>query len=321
MQQLTVAAGGEVFRDRGWLNETDAGQTLFDGGATRIEYGTTALFAEGTARTPFANFVAGARFEHHSLVGDSFVPRLAVTKVIAPFHFKVLYSQAFRAPALENLAQNPLLTPERTTVLEGEVGMQISERIYASVNVFDLTIRDPIIYSADPDTNADIYQNFRRTGSRGVEAEVRMHDRRGSLALGYSYYTAGPKNQVDLYATPDPARVLAFPTHKVSARASFNVGEHLSVDPSATWISERYAATGVDSGGAPTFTTEGAQLLVNLFLTGRDLGFKGLDLGVGVYNALDVKDDYIQPYNSSHAPLPGPSREWIARLSYQVALP
>ena len=90
----------------------------------------------------------------------------------------------------------------------------------------------------------------------------------------------------------------------MSARASFNVGEHLSVYSSATWISERYAATGVDSGGAPTFTTEGAQLLVNLFLTGRDLGFKGLDLGVGVDNALDVKDDYIQPYNSSHAPLP-----------------
>ena len=225
MQQLTVAAGGEVFRDRGWLNETDAGQTLFDGGATRIEYGTTALFAEGTARTPFANFVAGARFEHHSLVGDSFVPRLAVTKVIAPFHFKVLYSQAFRAPALENLAQNPLLTPERTTVLEGEVGMQISERIYASVNVFDLTIRDPIIYSADPGTNADIYQNFRRTGSRGVEAEVRMHDRRGSLALGYSYYTAGPKNQVDLYATPDPracspSRLTRCPPGRASTSAS-----------------------------------------------------------------------------------------------------
>jgi hypothetical protein len=170
-------------------------------------------------------------------------------------------------------------------------------------------------------TTADTYQNYRRTGSRGVEAELRMRDRRGSLALGYSYYTAGPKNQVDLYATPDPARVLAFPAHKLSAKASVNVGEHLSVDPSATWISERYAATGTDSQGATTFTTARSQLLLNLFVTGRDLGFKGLDLGVGVYNALDVADDYIQPYNSSHAPLPGPSREWIARLSYQVALP
>jgi len=216
---------------------------------------------------------------------------------------------------------NPWLTPERTTVVEAEAGMQIAEGMFASVNVFDLTIHDPIIYSADPATGVQSYQNFRRTGSRGVEAELRMRDRRGSLTLAYSYYTAGPKNQVDLYATPDPARVLAFPAHKLSARASVNVVEHLSLDPSATWISARYAATGTDSSGAPTFATAGPQFLLNVFATARDLGFTGLDLGLGVYNLLDVADDYIQPYNSSHAPLPGPSREWVARLSYQIALP
>ncbi|HZR09214.1 MAG TPA: TonB-dependent receptor plug domain-containing protein [Myxococcales bacterium] len=322
IEQLTLAAGGEAFRDRAWLNDSDitGGQTLFYG-STRVEFGTTALFSEATARTPIVNIVAGARFEHHSLVGSSFVPRLALTKVIAPFHFKVLYSQAFRAPALENLALNPLLTPERTTVVEGEAGVQIAEGIFASLNVFDLTIRDPIIYSADPATGEQIYQNFRRTGSRGAEAELRLNDRRGSLTLGYSYYTAGPKNQVDLYATPDPARVLAFPAHKLTARASINLGEHVTVDPSASWISSRYTATGTDSSGNATYASTGSQLLLDLFATARNLGFKGVELGLGVHNLLDAQDDYIQPYNSSHAPLPGPSREWMARLSYQVALP
>jgi len=322
IEQVSVAAGGEVFRNRAWLNDGDlvGGQTLFNG-SPRVQYGTTALFSEATVRTPFANLVAGARFEHHSLVGSSFVPRLALTKIIAPFNFKLLYSQAFRAPALENLALNPGLIPERTTVVEAEAGMQIAEGMFASVNVFDLTIHDPIIYSADPATGVQSYQNFRRTGSRGVEAELRMRDRRGSLTLAYSYYTAGPKNQVDLYATPDPARVLAFPSHKLSARASVNVVEHLSLDPSATWISGRYAATGTDSSGATTFATARPQFLLNVFATARDLGFNGLDLGLGVYNLLDVAEDYIQPYNSSHAPLPGPSREWVARLSYQIALP
>jgi outer membrane receptor for ferrienterochelin and colicin len=322
LPEVNIAAGGEVFRDRAWINDSDlvGGQTLFDG-KPRVEYGTIALFSEATARTPIANLVAGARFEHHSLVGNSFVPRLALTKIVAPFNFKLLYSQAFRAPAIENLALNPLLTPERTTVIEAEAGVQIAEGVYGSVNVFDQTIRDPIIYSADPATGTQIYQNFRRTGSRGVEAELRMRHRRGSLTLGYSYYTAGPKNQVDLYATPDPARLLAFPTHKLSARASINLDEHVSVDPSATWISGRYAATGTDSSGAPTFATASPQLMLNVFATARDLGFKGLDLGLGIYNLLDVRDDYIQPYNSSHAPLPGPSREWVARLSYQIALP
>jgi len=322
MEQLSLAAGTEVFRDRAWLNDLDitGGQTLFDG-SSRVQYGTVAVFSEATARTPWANIVAGARFEHHSLVGDSFVPRLALTKIVAPFHFKLLYSQAFRAPALENLAINPLLTPERTTVIEGEVGMQISEGIFASVNAFDMTIKDPIIYSTDPVTSEQLYQNYHRTGSRGVEAELRLRDRRGSLTLGYAYYTAGPKNEVDLYATPDRARLLAFPSHKLSARGSLNLGDHLTVDPSATWISARYAAMGTDGSGAPLFASESPQLLLNLFATGHDLGFKGLDLGVGVYNILDAADDYVQPYNSSHAPLPGPSREFVARLSYQIAFP
>jgi outer membrane cobalamin receptor len=322
IEQLTVAAGGEVFRERAWLNDMDiiGGQTLFSG-QPRVEFGTIALFSEATARTKIVNVVAGVRFEHHSLVGDSFVPRIALTKIIEPFHFKALYSQAFRAPALENLALNPLLTPERTTVVEAEAGVQIAEGIFASINAFDLTIRDPIIYSTDPTTSEQVYQNYRRTGSRGLEAELRMRDRRGSLTLGYSYYTAGPKNEVDLYSTPDPSRVLAFPSHKISARASVNLGEHFTFDPSATWISARYAATGTDSSGTPTFADADPQFLVNLFATARDLGFKGLDFGFGVYNLLDATDDYIQPYNSSHAPLPGPSREWIARLSYQVALP
>jgi outer membrane cobalamin receptor len=322
VEQLSVAAGVEAFRDRAWLNDMDlvGGQTLFEG-EPRVEYGTVAVFSEATARTKIVNVVAGVRYEHNSVVGDSFVPRIALTKIIEPFHFKALYSQAFRAPAIENLALNPQLEPERTTVVEAEAGVQIAEGVFASVNAFDLTIRDPIIYSTDPVTSAQVYENYRRTGSRGVEAELRLRDRRGSLVLGYSYYTAGPKNEVELYATPDPARVLAFPAHKLSARASLNMGEHFSFDPSATWVSARYAATGTDSSGAPTFATEDPQFLLNLFFTARDLGVKGLDLGAGVYNLLNATDDYIQPYNSSHAPLPGPSREWIARLSYQVALP
>ena len=45
---------------------------------------------------------------------------------------------------------------------------------------------------------------------------------------------------------------------------------------------------------------------------------KGLSVGLGVYDALNQKFKFIQPYNGGHAPLPGPSREIIFRLHYNL---
>ena len=59
-------------------------------------------------------------------------------------------------------------------------------------------------------------------------------------------------------------------------------------------------------------------ILANIFLRYGDLFIKGLDLGVGVYDLFDQQVKYIQPYNSFHAPLPGPSREFIVKLSYTL---
>ena len=45
---------------------------------------------------------------------------------------------------------------------------------------------------------------------------------------------------------------------------------------------------------------------------------KGLTVGLGVYDALNQKFKFIQPYDGGHAPLPGPSREIIFRLNYHL---
>ncbi len=61
-------------------------------------------------------------------------------------------------------------------------------------------------------------------------------------------------------------------------------------------------------------------VFANIFILYQDMFLKGLDLGVGVYDIFDEKIKYIQPYNSGHAPLPGPSRELIVKLSYHLNL-
>ena len=322
-QDLNLATGVDAYVDRAWLNDMDlvGAQTLF-GTSDHVAYENVAAFSEATWRTPIGNILAGARFEHHSLVGNSFVPRLALTKLLDPVHFKLLYSQAFRAPGIENISlASGTLTPERTTVLEAEVGMRFADGIFATVNAYDLTIRDPIVYTVDPSTGDEAYLNAGRTGSRGVEAEVRVDGRHGFAAASYAMYTTAGKNQVDLLRGPSPSRVLGLPTHKVSARATLQLNPRLSLNGAVAWFSRRDAALTVDTDGNPVIGALAAAALVDVLVRVHDLGVKGLDLSAGVRNMLDTDFRYPQPYNAGHAPLPGPSREFVVRLAYDAAVP
>jgi outer membrane receptor for ferrienterochelin and colicin len=320
---VNAAAGVEAYLDRAWLNDSDlvGAQTLF-GTSTRVSYQNVAAFSELSWRTPFANLLAGARFEHHSLVGDSFVPRVALTKVFDPVHFKLLYSRAFRAPGIEGIsASNGNLTPERTTIFEGEVGMRIAQGVFATVNAYDLTLRDPIVYTVDPVTSQERYLNAARTGSRGAEAELRLDGARGSLVIGYALYTAAAKNQVDLYRGPDPSRVLGLPSHKICARGTLQLLPRISLNGAIAWFSRRDAALTADADGNPVIGTLQAAALVDVLVRARDVGIEGLEISGGVHNLLDSDFRYAQPYNAGHAPLPGPGREFMVRLAYDLAVP
>lgn len=55
----------------------------------------------------------GARFDNHSQFGSAFSPRVGVTKLFENWHFKLLYSRAFRAPAIENINTNVDIKPEK----------------------------------------------------------------------------------------------------------------------------------------------------------------------------------------------------------------
>ena len=59
-----------------------------------------------------------------------------------------------------------------------------------------------------------------------------------------------------------------------------------------------------------------ASFYANIFIERPDLFFKGLRAGIGLSDIFNQKTIYIQPYNSGHAPLPRPSREFLVRLNY-----
>ena len=317
-ERLQALGGVETYLDRAHLDDpTLVGfQTQF-GSANTVAYDTIATYGQVIAKHRLANLTVGARYEHHSAVGGSLVPRIALTRVIGRFHAKLLASQAFRAPGIENInLSGGQLAPEKTTVFEGELGYELTDNMYVGLNAFDLTIKKPIVYDFDQASDTEIYQNFDRTGTRGVEVDYRVKYKRGYGSATYSYYTARGKNEVTAYAVPghDEA-LLAFPSHKLTLSGRVNVVGNLTVAPSAVIYGPRYGYTATDM-----VERMPALGLVNVYASYRDLGVKGLELGAGVYDIADQHIKYLQPYNGGHAPLPGPGREVIARIAYETKL-
>jgi outer membrane cobalamin receptor len=326
-------AGVQAYQDNGWLNSTEhlgqGYQFLFGNGQDRVSYDNIATPVEAQYHSVLGTLTLGARYEHHSNYHDSFVPRAALTKVIDRLHFKVLYQYAFRPPGIGDIAQtlpNTTLTPEHMRDAEAEVGYRLSDGLFVTANVFDITLRDPIIYFSTS-SNQNNFQNFPYTGTQGVEFDLRAGYHWGRFEATYSYYTdrnvltGAVKNAVPLYeVSPTSSNLLAMPAHKATFRGSVPLGDRLSFDPTATFMSSRYGYLTGDANGNGVLGKSGPVFLFNPFVSYRDLIIPRLDLLVGVFDLLGADYKFIQPYTSTHAPLPGPTRDFVARLSYSVPL-
>jgi outer membrane receptor for ferrienterochelin and colicin len=315
-RHINVVAGGEYYYDEARDN---VDSSYFSNGAKSVNYQNYAVFIQGLVKTRLVNIVAGARYDRHNVYGEAFVPRVGLTKKYGRFHFKALYSGSFRAPAIENInfMTDEGIRPELTQVAELELGYQITRRSILTVNVFDINTNNPIVYYTDT-ANNDIYRNFGGAGTRGIEAEFRNKGKWGYLTANYSYYTAAGKRKIaDYEVVDDKAALTAFANHKANLNGSVNLGKRMSINPSMSWYGKRWAYTAVDSSGDAVQEQLDPVLLVNLFFW-YNTPLKGLTVGAGVYDMLDQRFRFIQPYNGYHAPLPGPSREFLFRLQYQI---
>lgn len=315
---VNVLAGGETFRDSAYLNDKDLVglQTNFQNGKSHVEYDNVAGFAQVLWDNDLANLAVGARFENHSQFGSSFVPRASLAKVMDRLHVKLLFSSAFRAPGIENIRLNEDIEPEKTTVFEAEAGYKASDKLFLTANVFDVTLRDPIVYFYSEDIG-EAYLNYDRTGTRGVEAELRIQEGRRRAYLGASIYDARGKNEVDVYEVPGHGgALLGLPQLKLVGGGAAPLSPNVTIDVSAILIGPRFGYLEGDGAGDAPLEEESPTMLLNTFLWWRDVGLDRLDLGIGVFNLLDQKYRVLQPYAGGHAPIPLDEREIFGRLSY-----
>lgn len=315
-RKINIIFGGEVYYD---IAKDMVDSSFFVGDKQKVNYLNTAAFAQSVVKLRLVNIILGARFDNHSAYGSAFVPRVGLTKRIDNFHFKLLYSSAFRAPTIENinLSDSTGIKPENTSVMELELGYEIRRNSIITVNFFDISTKNAIVYYYDDSTDTDAYHNIGQTGSRGVEFEYKFKEKWGFINLNYAFYSVAGKSKIADYEVPENSNVLlAFPSHKLNFSAGFNVTKRFSVNPSLCFRGERYGYTSIDTLGDGVIEKFSPMVLANIFLRYENLFIKGLDLGVGVYDLFDQRVKYIQPYNSYHAPLPGPSREFVVKLSY-----
>jgi outer membrane cobalamin receptor len=312
-RRLNIVLGGEFFNDFAVDRVKNGG---FYNGKTTIDFSNKAMFAQLLFKHPVANLTVGARYDHNSAFGGAFVPRIGITRKMNKLHLKFLYANSFRAPGIENIdvAVNNQIKPEKTRVIELEAGYQLSKNTLLTANVFDVSTGNPIIYTYDPTTATEAYRNFERTGSRGVEIEYKWKGHWGFLNLNYAFYSTAGRNQVNLYELPGQQNIrLAFPAHKINLNSSIKITSNISINPSGTLMSHRYGYVATDS-----LAEFKPAVLFNLFIQNQHFLVKGLQAGIGVYDLLNERFSFIQPYNGGHAPLPGPSREIIVRLCYTL---
>lgn len=293
----------------------------FPGRKQSIDFNRFALYNEWLLKTSLVNVTAGVRLEKHSEYNPSVVPRLSLTRSFGDTTVKAIYNRAFRAPTIEQtsaaLKTGNKLKTETANVVELEASHRFDARNHVTVNLFDIRMNHPIVYYYDFANNLDAYQNQDRIGTRGVEAEYRFRDDWGHLALRYSYYRA-TKTGADLYRVPDHDDVfLAFPAHKVTLDAGYQVTRHLNLNTTLVFVGDRYGFDRVNPDtGEPEVSRHDPELVANLYLLYRDAFWKGVDVGLGVFDLFGANHEFIQPYNGGHAPLPGPGREYLLRISY-----
>ncbi|MBX2968617.1 MAG: TonB-dependent receptor plug domain-containing protein [Cyclobacteriaceae bacterium] len=317
-RRINLVVGTEYFRDRAEANHDP---TYFNGNSS-IAFNLYSFYAQGLIKSPFVNITGGFRLDKHNAFGVAFVPRLALTKRLNNFHFKILGSGGYRAPGIDNINLNNDISPEKSFVYELELGYQLTPDMILSLNGYSVKTKDIIVYFYTDIGNGDFvegYENNSQFGTRGIEATYAFRKSRFQVEANYSFYQAG-QSTVDRYVVPGNDRLfVGTPATKATVIAGVDLTKKFSVNTTVNSFGKRYAYTSLDPDGFPQIGMLPAYTLVNLNLMYRNLFAEGLNLSAGVYDLLNERPSVPQAYNGDWAPLSGRSREILVKISYQLA--
>ncbi|HEY3404362.1 MAG TPA: TonB-dependent receptor plug domain-containing protein [Ohtaekwangia sp.] len=313
-RKVNLNFGGLYFRDQSTDLSVDE---------TMLTLNNVAFYAQALLKHRLANATIGFRFEKNNRYDGAFVPRIALTKKIENLHFKVLYSKSFRSPSLQNvLLDTTGAKPERSNVFEFEFGYQFTPEMLLAVNAFHITTKDIIIYGAEGegDTFDEWYENYEKSGSKGIELVYSIRKKTWYAQLTYSFSQTISDNTVDKYEVPQTKKqYVGMPAYKATLNTNFYVTPKFSFNPTFVMSGKRYAYT-FDEADEVVSVKLDSYVLVNAFFNYKNV-LPGFTAGAGVYDLLNERPGVPQAYNGgegTYPPIPGRSREFVVKLSYQI---
>jgi outer membrane cobalamin receptor len=320
-ENVNIALGTELFSESArYPNQL----VTFPGNIRKKTFNNIAAFGEVSINSKIANFTAGVRYDDNSAVEPALVPRVAVTKAMKKWHIKALYSSSFKAPTIQNItfSIDENIRPERTTMLEMELGYKFSEKVSINANVFDINIKKPIVYFIDRATFDEGYANLEQTGSRGVEVELKSKMNWMYFNVNYSYYLPNYNQTPNYQVVPttgelDNTRYLGISNHKITLNSCLHLPEkRWKLNTTFMYFSDKYTYLFYTNTPDLVLTAFRPELHFNMAFHYKITD--EFNLMLAAYNILRQNLWFINPYNSGDNPVPEQRQEFSLRLSYKI---
>ena len=94
--------------------------------------------------------------------------------------------------------------------------------------------------------------------------------------------------------------------------------KNLSISPSIYLLGKKHAYKNLDMEGNPEISEFATSYLLNLTMTYDNFLLKGLGVALSGYDLLNQKPSFLQPYNGWYTPYPGPSREFLIKITLKI---
>jgi outer membrane cobalamin receptor len=329
LKWLSLTSGLQSYADQFKLYVTREGNVFNVNGKDHLLGFDAAFFSEARIRSKYGSLITGVRWEHHSLSGNAGAPRFGYTGVFGPFHAKLLYSAAYKVPAMQNLNTGPVEgTVEREVVwtAEGEVGYRFSAQTHFTLCAFSTIIEKPIVY-VYLGTGAgvqDSYLNRASSATEGLEFSLRHSAKNWGLSASASAYRVN-RAHTDLPETQLPDSLgdafLGVPQLKATLIGHLEMGRNNRFGCSAVWLSSSHAYQYADEAQETlTLVRYPAFLKAGLFVEHSFPRIQGFSASVGCNNLLDQRSWVQSTYNNGITSLPNTAREFVFRLEYRFTL-
>ena len=286
-----------------------------------VKFADSAIFSEVNYDLGWSELTAGLRFDS-GRYGQALVPRIALVKDYHSWGYKVLLSEDFRPPGVENIEDRdgalPLVTAEKSQVAELELSKQINEKSNIAINLFSMVIKNPIVYffqiSAQNPTG-DNYENTTQTGSNGAEVSYQFRNSNNNLKATYSYYET--EKNIAIQGVPGHDKAfLGVPNWKLTLLDTIKIyGDTYFITPTVVYNGPRFSYEWSSAAAANVIEKLDETVYANLIFEKRDFLRKDMQFTFGVYNLLNVNYRVPVPYQGGGESVPTQSRDYIAKLA------